>query len=72
MKNLVQRLIASQPNGVKIAEMEKSLRQSRLHIGYITKVLVEEGKIRKIENKYYPVESEISEQENAEVPPFEL
>lgn len=72
MKNLVQQLIASQPNGIKLAEMEKNLRQSRLHLGYITKVLVEEGKVFKVENKYYPVESVPAKQEGVESPPFEF
>lgn len=63
MKNLVLRLIDAQPNGVKIAEMEKALRQSRLHIGYITKVLVDEGKVRKVDNKYFPVGIQKSEEE---------
>jgi hypothetical protein len=37
-----------------IAEMEESLRQSRLRLGYVTRKLMNEGKIIKIENKYFP------------------
>ena len=54
MEELVVSLINSRPNGVKIVEMEKTLSQSRLRLGYITQKLVEEGKVIKIENKYFP------------------
>jgi len=55
MEDLVKRFIDSQPNGVKLAEMEMTLQQSRLRIGYATKKLLNEGKVIKVENKYYPV-----------------
>jgi hypothetical protein len=55
MEKIVHSFINSQPNGVKIAEMEESLRQSRLRLGYITRKLLNEGKVIKVENKYYPV-----------------
>jgi hypothetical protein len=54
VEELVLSLINSRPNGVKIVEIEKTLSQSRLRLGYIAKKLVEEGKVIKIENKYYP------------------
>jgi hypothetical protein len=54
VEELVVSLINSRPNGVKIVEMEKTLNLSRLRLGYITQKLVEEGKVIKIENKYYP------------------
>ena len=55
MEDTVQRFINSQPDGVKLAEMEESLRQSRLRLGYVTRKLLNEGKVRKVENKYFPV-----------------
>ena len=55
MEEIVQSFIYSQPNGVMIAEMEEYLRQSRLRLGYVTRKLMNEGKIIKIENKYFPV-----------------
>lgn len=58
MEEIVQSFINSQPNGVKIAEMEESLRQSRLRLGYVARKLLNEGKVIKVENKYYPVESQ--------------
>lgn len=55
MEDLVKRFIDSQPNGVEITEMEKILRQSRLRLGYTARKLLNEGKVIKVENKYYPV-----------------
>jgi hypothetical protein len=64
MEEIVQRFINSQPNGVKIAEMEETLRQSRLRLGYVTRKLLNEGKVVKVENKYYPVADETTGIEN--------
>ncbi len=64
MEEIVESFINSKPNGVKIAEMEESLRQSRLRLGYVTRKLLNEGKVVKIENKYYPATSEVAELEN--------
>jgi hypothetical protein len=55
MEEIVQKFIYSQPNGVMLAEMEANLRQSRLRLGFVTRKLMDEGKIVKIENKYFPV-----------------
>lgn len=55
MEEIVQKFIYSQPDGVMLAEMEEYLRQSRLRLGYVTRKLMDEGKIVKIENKYFPV-----------------
>ena len=56
MKQLVQNLINSKPNGIKLSEMEESLKQSRLILGYVTRKLQEEGKAVKVDNKYYPAD----------------
>jgi hypothetical protein len=64
MEEIVQKFINSQPNGVKIAEMEESLRQSRLRLGYVTRKLLNEGKVVKVENKYYPATNQESGSEN--------
>lgn len=61
MEEIVQQYINSQPNGVKISEMEETLRQSRLRLGYVTRKLLNEGKVIKVENKYYPAESQTAE-----------
>ena len=55
MEEIVQGFINSKPDGVKIAEMEETLCQSRLRLGYVTRKLLNEGKVVKVENKYYPV-----------------
>ena len=59
MEDLVQSFINSQPHGVMIAEMEETLRQSRLRLGYVTRKLLNEGKVVKIENKYYPANGDL-------------
>lgn len=41
--------------GVKISEMEGPLGETRMKLGFIAKVLLEEGKVQKIENVYYPL-----------------
>jgi hypothetical protein len=60
MEEIVQSFINSQPNGVKIAEMEEYLRQSRLRLGYVTRKLLNEGKVMKVENKYYPAANQLA------------
>jgi hypothetical protein len=41
-------------DGVKISEMEKPLCEKRMKLGFIVKNLLDEGKILKISDKYYP------------------
>lgn len=64
MEEIVQSFIYSQPNGVMIAEMEEYLRQSRLRLGYVTRKLMNEGKIIKVENKYFPAVNAMEEEIN--------
>jgi hypothetical protein len=45
--------ICKHPNGVKIADMEQPLGESRMKLGFITKVLLDEGKVQKVENVYF-------------------
>lgn len=54
MEDIIKNFIDSNP-GVMLLEMEKTLNQSRLRLGYIVVKLINEGKIVKIENKYYPI-----------------
>ena len=42
------------PEGVRISEMETPLGMSRLRIGFVAKNLLDQGKIVRIENSYYP------------------
>ena len=55
MEELIEKYINANAGGVKIAEMEETLRQSRLRLGYVTRKLLNEGRVEKIENRYYPV-----------------
>lgn len=40
--------------GVRISEMEIPLGESRMKLGFVTKNLLEEAKILKIDNQYFP------------------
>ncbi|MCK9410878.1 MAG: hypothetical protein M0Q53_01165 [Prolixibacteraceae bacterium] len=55
MEELIEKYINENAGGVKIAEMEETLQQSRLRLGYVTRKLLNEGRVEKIENRYYPV-----------------
>jgi 5-bromo-4-chloroindolyl phosphate hydrolysis protein len=55
MEEQVEKYINANTNGVKITEMEQTLQQSRLRLGYVTRKLLNEGKVKKVENRYYPV-----------------
>lgn len=55
MEELVEKYINSNSGGVKITEMEETLRQSRLRLGYVTRKLLNEGRVQKIEDRYFPL-----------------
>ena len=40
--------------GVKVSEMEKPLKETRMRLGFVSKKLLESGELRKIDNRYYP------------------
>jgi len=46
--------INKHPKGARISEMEKPLGETRMKLGFIAKNLLNEGKVLKIENIYYP------------------
>lgn len=46
--------INTHPKGVKISEMEIPLAQTRMKLGFIAKELLDEGKVMKLDNVYYP------------------
>jgi hypothetical protein len=54
MEEKVLAYIIEQPMGVKVSEMEKPLGVSRMKIGYTAKVLLEKGKLQKLDNVYFP------------------
>jgi len=47
--------ISKHKDGVRVSGMEGPLGETRMRIGFITKKLLDEGKVRKIENSYYPI-----------------
>jgi len=46
--------ISNHPMGVKISEMEEPLGETRMKLGFIAKALLEEGKVQKMDNVYFP------------------
>jgi uncharacterized protein YoxC len=57
-KTLEEKVLAyikKHPNGVKVSEMEEPLKETRMKIGFTAKSLLDEGKVQKIDNIYYPV-----------------
>ena len=47
--------INKHPKGVKISEMEEPLGESRMKLGFIAKALLDEGKVQKMDNVYFPI-----------------
>jgi len=47
--------INKHPNGLRISEMEQPIGESRMKLGFIAKALLEEGKVQKLENIYFPI-----------------
>ena len=46
--------INKHPKGVKISEMEEPLGATRMKLGFTAKALLDEGKVQKVENFYFP------------------
>jgi len=47
-------LINKHPNGLRVSEMEQPLGETRMKLGFIAKALLENGKVQKLENIYFP------------------
>lgn len=47
--------IGNHPMGVKISEMEGPLGETRMKLGFIAKALLDEGKVQKTDNVYFPL-----------------
>ncbi len=57
-KNLEDKVldfINKHPKGVKISEMEAPLGETRMKLGFTAKGLLDEGKVQKIDNVYFPL-----------------
>ncbi len=56
--NLIEKVldyINKHPMGVKVSEMEAPLGETRMKIGFVAKALLEEGKVQKMDNIYFPI-----------------
>ncbi len=67
MEEMIIRYLKSHLNGVRMTEMEESLQQSRLRLGYVASKLLQEGKIKKVENRYYPTAELFEKEESPEI-----
>ncbi len=57
LKSKVLNFINQNDSGVKISDMEIPLGENRMKLGFVTKTLLLEGKIQKIEDRYYSIET---------------
>ena len=48
-------LINKHPNGLRVSEMEQPLVETRMKLGFIAKALLEQGKVQKLDNIYFPI-----------------
>jgi len=48
-------IINKNPKGVKVSEMEGPLNETRMKLGFIAKTLLDEGKVQKVDNIYFPL-----------------
>jgi hypothetical protein len=55
LEEKVLEFINKHPNGLRISEMEQPLGETRMKLGFIAKALLEEGKVQKLENIYFPI-----------------
>lgn len=46
--------IAKHPKGIRVSDMEKPLGETRMKIGYTAKQLLDQGKVNKVDNLYFP------------------
>ena len=47
--------ISKHPKGVRVAEMEGPLGETRMKLGFTAKTLLDAGKVQKVDNIYFPV-----------------
>ena len=55
LEEKVLNYINAHKNGVKVTDMEVPLSDNRMRIGFITKKLLDEGLVLKVDNYYYPL-----------------
>jgi len=54
LEDKVLNFINKHPKGVKVSEMEEPLGETRMKLGFASKNLLDEGKVQKIDNFYFP------------------
>jgi len=57
-KTLEQKVLGyinKHPKGVRVAEMEEPLGETRMKLGFTAKALLDDGKIQKVDNIYFPL-----------------
>ncbi len=57
LKTKVLNFINQNDSGVKISDMEIPLGENRMKLGFVTKTLLLERKIQKIEDRYFSVDT---------------
>ena len=55
LEEKVLAFVNKHPGGVKVSEMESPLGETRMKLGYTAKALLNEGKVQKLDNIYFPV-----------------
>lgn len=55
LEEKVLNYINTHKNGVRVSDMETPFGETRMRIGFIAKKLLDEGKIQKIDNLFYPL-----------------
>ncbi len=55
LEDKILEYINKHPGGVKVSEMEVPLNEIRMKLGYSAKTLLNEGKIQKKDNVYFPI-----------------
>jgi len=58
LENKILELIEKNPHeGLRVGEMEEIIKVSKLKLGKIAKAMLDEGKVRKVDGKYFPPQS---------------
>ncbi len=54
LEEKVLNFIRAHEKGTKVADIEIPLKESRMRIGFICKKLLDDGKVMKIDDHYFP------------------
>ncbi|MEI6576734.1 MAG: hypothetical protein WCO63_11200 [Bacteroidota bacterium] len=55
LEEKVLNYIRKNPKGVRVSEMEGPLGETRMKLGFTAKILLDEGKVQKMDNIYFPI-----------------